>query len=137
MSWSVQRPQPGALGKRESLNYPLCKYLVGPFKFMLVGRDKKDSTEQRSQLLEDIKERQIQAEKGELPPLLIYPEGATTNGSHLIKFKKGAFMSLRKIKPHVSTFRAISGIRPVHGDAIAIPDYCVVLFQIVFAIFTI
>jgi len=57
MSWSVQRPQPGALGKRESLNVPLCKYLVGPFKFMLVGRDKKDSTDKRSQLLEDIKER--------------------------------------------------------------------------------
>jgi len=72
-----------------------------------------------------------------MPPLLIYPEGATTNGSHIIKFKKGAFMSLRKIKPHVSTFKAISGIRPVHGDAISIPDYCVVLFQVVFAIYTI
>lgn len=137
MSWTVQRPQPGALGKRESLKVPLTKYLIGPLEFMLVGRDKKDSADVRAQLLEDIKTRQIKAEKGEMPPLLIYPEGATTNGSHIIKFKKGAFMSLRKIKPHVSTFKCLTNIRPVHGDAISIPDYTVVLFQIGFAIFTI
>jgi 1-acyl-sn-glycerol-3-phosphate acyltransferase len=137
MSWMVQRPQPGALGKRESLKVPLTKYLVGPLEFMLVGRDKKDSAEVRARLLEDIKTRQIKAENGEMPPLLIYPEGATTNGSHIIKFKKGAFMSLRKIKPHVSTFKALTNVRPVHGDAIDIFTYCIVLAEIMFAVYII
>lgn len=111
--------------------------MVGPFHFMLVGREKKDSPEVRAQLIENIKMRQIQAEKGELPPLLIYPEGSTSNGSHIIKFKRGAFMSLRKIKPHVSTFKALTGVRPVHGDAINIFTYCIVLAQILFAVYII
>jgi hypothetical protein len=31
--------------------------------------------------------------------LIIYPEGGTTNGSSLIKFKKGAFAGLNSIMP--------------------------------------
>jgi len=34
-------------------------------------------------------------------PLLIFPEGTTTSGRHLIKFKRGAFDSLLPIKPYV------------------------------------
>ena len=33
------------------------------------------------------------------PPLILYPEGGTTNGTHLIKFKKGAFHALHSIQP--------------------------------------
>jgi len=33
--------------------------------------------------------------------LLIFPEGTTTSGRHLIKFKRGAFDSLLSIKPYV------------------------------------
>jgi lysophosphatidylcholine acyltransferase/lyso-PAF acetyltransferase len=32
-------------------------------------------------------------------PLLVFPEGTTTSGTHLIKFKRGAFDSLLPIKP--------------------------------------
>lgn len=35
-------------------------------------------------------------------PLLIFPEGATTAGDYLLKFKKGAFASLLPIQPYVS-----------------------------------
>ncbi len=35
---------------------------------------------------------------------MIYPEGCSTNGIYLIKFKKGAFASLRPVKPHVNKF---------------------------------
>jgi hypothetical protein len=41
--------------------------------------------------IKQINERQKSAEKGLIPPLVIWPEGATSNGRHLIKFKKGAF----------------------------------------------
>lgn len=57
ISWLATTPHVGALGKREVLKIPLCKYLVGPLEFMLVGRDKKDSPEVRAQLISDIKER--------------------------------------------------------------------------------
>ena len=34
-----------------------------------------------------------------MPPLIIYPEGGTTNGTALLKFKRGAFTGLNSIKP--------------------------------------
>lgn len=37
--------------------------------------------------------------------LTIYPEGCTTNGTHLIKFKKGAFASLRAVRPSVMKYQ--------------------------------
>jgi hypothetical protein len=38
--------------------------LVTPLESVLVGRDKKDSKEERDKLMETIKNRQIAAEKG-------------------------------------------------------------------------
>ena len=35
-------------------------------------------------------------------PLLIYPEGATTNGMGIMKFKKGAFASLLPIQMYTT-----------------------------------
>ena len=32
-------------------------------------------------------------------PLIIYPEGGTTNGTTLIQFKKGAFAGLNSVMP--------------------------------------
>jgi lysophosphatidylcholine acyltransferase/lyso-PAF acetyltransferase len=32
------------------------------------------------------------------PPIVIYPEGTTTNGKHIISFKKGAFEAFFPIK---------------------------------------
>lgn len=97
----------------------MCKYLVGPLQFMTVGRDKKDSKEEREKLIEDIKTRQLKAEKGEAFPLLIYPEGCTTNGTGMIEFKRGAFMSLRGVKPHVAVNSSLTGVSMCHGDAIS------------------
>jgi len=34
-------------------------------------------------------------------PLFIFPEGGTTNGTSIIKFKKGAFAALKPIQPKV------------------------------------
>ena len=51
---------------------------------MVVGRDKRDSLEEREQLISDIKKRQIDAENGKAMPLCIFPEGATSNGSHIL-----------------------------------------------------
>jgi 1-acyl-sn-glycerol-3-phosphate acyltransferase len=36
---------------------------------------------------------------GKYVPLLVFPEGGTTNGSSLIKFKKGAFLAEKRVTP--------------------------------------
>ena len=49
--------------------------------------------------MKQITERQIECEKGNEWPLIIFPEGGTTNGSRLIEFKKGAFAGLVSVMP--------------------------------------
>ena len=49
--------------------------------------------------LQRIIDRQDISEKGDLPPLAIYPEGATTNNEYILPFKKGAFIGGKSIKP--------------------------------------
>jgi len=41
----------------------------------------------------------IEVDGEDLNPICIFPEGTTTNGTHLLKFKKGAFLSMRTIQP--------------------------------------
>jgi 1-acyl-sn-glycerol-3-phosphate acyltransferase len=56
--------------------------------------------EKRKQALDTIIERQDLIEKtGAYNPLLVFPEGGTTNNSALLKFKKGAFIGERRCKP--------------------------------------
>ena len=47
---------------------------------------------------------------------MIFPEGATTNGTSIIQFKKGAFESLLPIQPYCLSIWALRG-RYHHGDA--------------------
>lgn len=50
------------------------------------------------QLIED---RQSAVEDGRttMSPLMIFPEGSTSNNTHICKFKRGAFESLRSVVP--------------------------------------
>lgn len=64
-------------------------------------------TSDRSTLTEAVKkitDRQLEAEQGLFPPLIIYPEGATTNGKSILKFKRGAFAALRPVQPIVMQY---------------------------------
>ena len=38
--------------------------------------------------------------------MIIYPEGGTTNGTHLVEFKKGAFNGLKSIKPIIFKYNS-------------------------------
>jgi len=79
--------------------------------------------EVREAKLKEIEERQITAEKGENTPIMMCPEGATTNGNFLIKFKRGAFYSLRPVKPYFSKYWSLTNAKPVHGDSIGLFAY--------------
>ena len=52
-------------------------------------------------MVEQIKEKQrkIEVEGEQWSPLVIFPETTTTNGTHIIKFKKGAFIGMRSVQP--------------------------------------
>lgn len=62
------------------------------------------SPEKHAETIKMMQDRQIQAEKGIMPPIIIYPEGITTNGTTLVQFKKGAFLSLRPVQPIVLNY---------------------------------
>jgi len=62
------------------------------------------------------------AEKGINPPILIYPEGATTNGEALVHFNKGAFASLRSVQPIVIKYWALNNIK-VSQDVLGIANH--------------
>ena len=129
LQYITQVPLVSLLGKREALSIPGCKNLVEPLQLLLVGRDTKDSKDVRNQLLDDIKNRQLAAEKGEAAPLLIFPEGATSNGRSVLQFKRGAFLSLRPIKPHYSKSWSLTGLNPSHGDPSSMLGYINVLVE--------
>lgn len=46
--------------------------------------------------------------------MIIHAEGGTTNGK-LIKFKKGAFASLRSIRPRAIQYNSLLGVTPRSG----------------------
>lgn len=88
---------PSFLSKDEISRTPVIAQVANSIQTVYVKRG--DTKEKRAEVIKIILQRQLDAEQGLFPPLLIFPEGATTNGSCLIKFKKGAFLSLRSVQP--------------------------------------
>lgn len=70
-------------------------------------------------------------------PLCIFPEGSTSNGTSMLKFKKGAFMNLRAIKPHFTKYWVLNpGISPCHGDAISFVAHTYLTIHSMLCIYT-
>ena len=59
------------------------------------------------------------AQKGECGPLQVFPEGCTTNGKYLIQFKKGAFASLKPVKPLINITKSTK-LNQTRGDVMNI-----------------
>lgn len=58
------------------------------------------SQDARNQVIDDIRERQDLIEReGIYPPIIVFPEGGTSNGTSVLSFKKGAFAALKPVKP--------------------------------------
>jgi lysophosphatidylcholine acyltransferase/lyso-PAF acetyltransferase len=90
-------------------NYPWIGKIAECVQCVFIHRG--DTKEKKTEAMQIIKERQILAEQGETPPMLIYPEGATTNGEALVYFNKGAFASLRPVQPIVLKYWTLNNIK--------------------------
>lgn len=67
--------------------------------------------------------------------MIIYAEGGTSNGTHIMKFKRGAFVSNLAIQPYVQKYRSFLTC-PVY-DTPSFLDYNVLLCLAPFASFTV
>ena len=80
-------------------NIPIMKGLTNGLESIYIERG---SSHQKGDVqVETIKERQKQIEDENEPwnKFAVFPEGTTTNGTHLIKFKRGAFAGMKTIQP--------------------------------------
>ena len=89
----------GFISKSDVKNNPLFGKIAQGLQSIFVDRSNPNS---RKEVLEKIAERQKEYMNGEpVMPIMIFPEGTTSSGRHLFKFKKGAFTTLLPIKPNI------------------------------------
>jgi len=89
----------GFIGKLSASKVPTIRELGRYNQTIYLDRTNPDD---RKLTAEKIEKRQKGLMDGTiLTNLSIYPEGTITNGTHIIKFKRGAFMSLLPLKPMV------------------------------------
>ena len=87
----------GFISKESVSKIPVFGKIATGLQSVFVNREDPNS---RHDVLNKIIERQKKIYNGEnVMPLMIFPEGTTTSGRHLLKFKKGAFVNLLPIKP--------------------------------------
>lgn len=103
-------PYVSFFGKAESKSIPGVAALCEVLDQIMFKRDKKLSKEAAEQIVDVIMERQLQAEQQLRPPIVIFPEGGTTNGEYVVKFNRGAFASLRAVKPFAEKMWSLTGI---------------------------
>ena len=89
----------GFLAKYDTKDYLLVGTIAQGINCLFV---KRESQEDRARIFVELEQRQKDFYEGKiLSPLCIFPEGTTTNGKYILKFKKGAFYSLLPIKPQI------------------------------------
>lgn len=91
---AVLHPFPSGVGKADVLDIPLLSYTGPAAQGIFVDRRNPES---RHACKEAIKRRADPSWTGS--PLLIFPEGTTTNGKMLIQFKLGAFCPGQPVQP--------------------------------------
>lgn len=84
------------MSKESVKHFPLFGWITTSLKSIYV---KRESEESRKKCMEDLNERVKLIDQGQLyPPIIIFPEGTTTNGEFLLAFKRGAFENLTPVK---------------------------------------
>ena len=89
----------GFISKEEVKNLPVFGKIAQGLQTIFVDRNNPNS---RKEVLEKIVQRQKDFIEGKpVMPFMIFPEGTTSSGRYLFKFKKGAFYNLMPIKPNI------------------------------------
>ena len=89
----------GFMAKDETKDVPLVGIIAKAINCLFV---KRESESDRERIFTILEQRQIDFYEGKiLAPLLLFPEGTTTNGKYILKFKRGAFYNLLPIKPQL------------------------------------
>ena len=89
----------GFMAKYETQGYPLVGVISRGINCLFVRRE---NEEDRMKIFQELEQRQKDFYDGKiLSPLLLFPEGTTTNGKYILKFKRGAFYHLLPIKPQI------------------------------------
>lgn len=80
---------PSFLSKSSVAKIPIVGFFAKMHQTIFLNRaDRKE----KSKILEKIEEKANLAAEGKVQPLLIFPEGTTTNGRGMMKWKRGAFV---------------------------------------------
>ena len=89
----------GFVAKGALTNAPFIKPMLKALKTLFVDRS---DTNSKSDILDIIMERQKEYYEGKpVMPFMIFPEGTTTSGRHILKFKKGTFVTLLPLKASI------------------------------------
>ena len=89
----------GFLAKEETKNYFLVGTISKGLNCLFVKRESKTD---RERIFKELEKRQKDFYDGKiLTPICLFPEGTTTNGKYILKFKRGAFYNLLPIKPQI------------------------------------
>ena len=93
----------GFLAKEETKNYFLVGTISKGLNCLFVKRESKTD---RERIFKELEKRQKDFYDGKiLTPICLFPEGTTTNGKYILKFKRGAFYNLLPIKPQIILLR--------------------------------
>lgn len=82
------KESPGFLSKKSVKDLPVVGFFAKMHQTIFMERG---DSNQREKSMDMIRERVELANKGKINPILIFPEGTTTNGRGMMKFKRGAF----------------------------------------------
>lgn len=89
----------GFIAKEAVSRYIFIGPIAKAINCLFVNRENEAS---RNQIFDRLYERQTKFLEGKyFAPLVLFPEGTTTSGRDILKFKKGAFYHLLPIKPEI------------------------------------
>lgn len=90
------KESPCFVAKTAFIRYPLIGQICTNLQSIYVS---KASVESRQKALTDIKQRMVDISSGKkFPPLMMFPEGNTTNGDDCMNHQKGAYVEEEPIK---------------------------------------
>lgn len=92
---------PGFVAKHETKKIPMIGYKSIIWQCLYVENRSQGSS--GNNVSNQIVER---SKRDDMPSIVIFPEGTTTNGKYLLKFKTGAFIGGQPVKPCSITYPA-------------------------------